>query len=143
MSRIARPSLLVLALIFSLAACSPRELPPQLAATAAAPYILTDSELRTGLYTLVPPAGWRIISGPAEDPYTFQFIAPENDALIVVSNHAQPNPPVPAAASADTLAIQPQTLDLNGTTLHIVLVAPQEALDSLLPLQNALITSIR
>jgi len=68
--------------------CIPaREVPPQLSATPAQSYQVTEDTLTTFLYSVTPPDGWRIIAGPAEDPYTFQFINPDDTALIVLSNH--------------------------------------------------------
>lgn len=69
--------------------CIPaQDVPPQLSATAAPAFIITDKALITDTYTLTPPWGWRVIAGPAENPYTFQFVSPDNDALLMVSDRA-------------------------------------------------------
>jgi hypothetical protein len=126
-----------------LAACSPRELPPQLSYTPGPPYTLDGRTLTTDIYTVETPDGWRVIAGPAEDPYTFQFIAPENDALIVLSDHAIENPPQPM--NADAAALETQTVEARGgeSPLYAVLVAPKDEITTHRPTLDSLIESIR
>ena len=126
-----------------LAACSPRELPPQLSYTPGSPYTLDGHTLTTALYTVEAPDGWRVIAGPAEDPYTFQFVAPDNDALIVLSDHAIENPPQPL--NADAAALETQTIEARGgeSPLYAVLVAPAADIGAHRPTLDALIESIR
>jgi hypothetical protein len=133
---------ILLALLF-LAACIPRELPPQLAYTPGPPYTLDGRTLVTDIYTVETPDGWRVIAGPAEDPYTFQFVAPEDDALIVLSGHAIAEPPQPMNADASTLAAEHVEALAGETPLYAVLVAPEGEIRTYRPLLDALIGSIR
>jgi hypothetical protein len=72
-----------------LSGCIPAQnVPPQLAATAAPPFVITDERLYTERYSVQPPRGWRVIAGAAEDPYTFQFIHPDDTALVGVAVRA-------------------------------------------------------
>ena len=135
-------AVLLLVLLF-LAACSPRELPPQLSYTPGPPYTLDGRTLTTGIYTVEAPDGWRVIAGPAEDPYTFQFVAPDNDALIVVSDHEIENPPQPKSADAAVLETLETGAQAGATPLYAVLVAPADGIQSYRPLLDALIGSIR
>lgn len=134
---------ILLCLLLLLSACSPRETPPQLSFTAAPPYTLTENRLVTGLYTLDTPSGWRVIAGPAQDPYTFQLITPENDALIVVSDRGIDNPPMPSGADASTLEIAAAERNLDGRTIYVVLVAPRAQSDTLIPIRDAVVGSLR
>lgn len=89
-----------LLMLWVLAGCIPaRDVPSQLSATAAPAYSVFGDTLITDIYTVTLPKGWRIIAGPAEDPYTFQFISPDNTALIMVSNRqlTVESLPIPAA----------------------------------------------
>ncbi|MCU0464467.1 MAG: hypothetical protein MUF38_07830 [Anaerolineae bacterium] len=82
-----RRNLFLMYLALALVGCvGAQDVPPQLAATAAPSYSITEAGLNTDRYSIVPPLGWRVIAGPAEDPYTFQFVQPEDTALMVVSD---------------------------------------------------------
>lgn len=133
----------MLILLFLLAACSPRELPPQLSYTPGPPYTLDGRTLITDIYTVQTPAGWRVIAGPAEDPYTFQFVAPDNDTLIVLSDHAIDNPPQPQNADASTLVSENVEAQAADTPLYAVLIAPDGEIDAHRPILDAVIGSIR
>jgi hypothetical protein len=101
MPRIARPNLCCWVLLLALltAACVPaRDVPPQLSATAAPPYVISADGLSTARYQVRPPAGWRVIAGPAQDPYTFQFVNPADSALLVVSDRAMADDALPRPA---------------------------------------------
>lgn len=133
----------IILLLLLLSACSPRELPPQLSFTPGPPYTLDGLTLTTAIYTVEAPDGWRVIAGPAEDPYTFQFVAPEDDALIVLSDHAIENPPLPK--NADAAALETQAVEARGgeSPLYAVLVAPADQITAHRPLLDTLIGSIR
>ena len=133
----------LLLVLFLLAACSPRELPPQLSYTPGPPYTLDGRTLTTAVYTVEAPEGWRVIAGPAEDPYTFQFVAPDNDTLIVLSDHEIDNPPQPLNADATALETQAVEARSGDSPLYAVLVAPSDDIRSYRPLLDALIGSIR
>jgi hypothetical protein len=133
----------MLLILLLLAACSPRELPPQLSYTPGPPYTIDGRTLTTGIYTVETPDGWRVIAGPAEDPYTFQFVAPDNDALIVLSDHEIENPPQPL--NADAAVLETQAVEARGgeSPLYAVLVAPADEIDAHRPTLDTLIESIR
>ena len=124
-------------------ACSPRELPPQLSYTPGPPYTLDGRTLVTDRYIVETPDGWRVIAGPAEDPYTFQFVAPDNDALIVLSDHEITDPPQPLNVGAGTLMTENTQIQTGDTPLYAVLVAPAADIDGHRPTLDELIGSVR
>lgn len=130
-------------MVLLLAACSPRELPPQLAYTPGPAYRLDGQMLITERYSVETPGGWRVIAGPAEDPYTFQFVAPDNEALIVLSDHRIENPPQPLNATASTLAIRRAEAQTGEGPLYAVLTAPAEDIGTQQPVLETLMESIR
>lgn len=133
------PAVPALLLVLLLAACSPRETPPQLAYTPAPAYTLSDRLLTTDVYAVEPPAGWRVIAGPAEDPYTFQFVAPENTAIILVSDHDVAEPPVPLGADAAAISVQ----TVRADEVYVILIASEDAIEALSPVRDAVVTSLR
>ncbi len=130
--------------LFVSAACSPRETPPQLAFTPGPAYRLTDQTLITDLYSVETPPGWRVVAGPAEDPYTFQFVAPDNDAIIVISNHEIATPPVPLGVEAGSV-MSPRTiqLEVGGQAITVMLVAPTTLTEGLTPTLDRVVASLR
>lgn len=137
-----RRALFVLLLLL-LAACAPREVPPQLAYTPGPAYTLTIHELMTEIYTVETPPLWRVIAGPAEDPYTFQFVSPENDASIVLSDHPVDIPPAPLGAERAALAISRTDILLNGRVIYVVLISPPEQEAKLAAVRDAVVASLR
>ena len=130
-------------LVLLLAACTPREVPPQLAYTPGPAYTLTRHELMTELYTVETPPFWRVIAGPAEDPYTFQFVSPENDASIVLSDHPVDTPPAPLGADPAALAISRTDVSLNGRVIYVVLISPPEQEAEYASVRDAVVASLR
>ncbi len=130
-------------LILALAACSPRETPPQLAFTPGPAYTLTDRLLVTGAYTVETPPAWRVIAGPAEDPYTFQFIAPDNDALIVLADHEITDAPRPLSAGEHDMTETTAEGRAGDRRIYAVLVASSADSRALMPLLDAVIASLR
>lgn len=135
---------LLFVILVLLSACSPRETPPQLAFTPGPAYRLTDRTLITDLYSVETPSGWRVIAGPAEDPYTFQFVAPDNDAIIVISNHEITTPPVPLGVDT-TSEMSPRTtqLEVGGQTITVMLVAPSILTEVMTPTLDRVVASLR
>jgi hypothetical protein len=132
------------ALLFMLAmltaGCAPREQPPQLDYTAGPPFTLTDSKLITERYRISTPTGWRVISGPAENPYTFQFVRQDNRALIAISPAPFSEMPLPLALTD----LQPASMSLTreidaGLTLYMVVVADPDSLPDLQSLAQSLL----
>lgn len=131
-----------LAILLTAAGCAPREQPPQLAYTAGPPFTLTDSELITQRYRINTPAGWRVISGPAEDPYTFQFVRQDNRALIAISPAPFSEMPVPLALADSQPASRSLTREINpALTLYMVIVADSDALPDLEAFAQTLLES--
>lgn len=118
-------------------------MPPQLAYTPGPTYHLDARWLTTAIYSVETPDGWRVIAGPAEDPYTFQFVAPDNTALIVVTESELSAPPMPAGTSADALTVETASVEIAGRMLYVILVAPVERQDVFVPIHDAVRDSLR
>ncbi|MBK9124174.1 MAG: hypothetical protein IPM16_13800 [Chloroflexi bacterium] len=133
--------LLVVALLF--AGCAPRESPPQLDFTPGPAYVITEDEVRTAAYTVTTPREWRVIAGPAEDPYTFQLVAPEDRALIALSVRPLDPPPTMQDVALDDLVTRTaQTAGPLGTVYAVLVAAPGE-IDGFAEVLAAVVASVR
>lgn len=81
--------------------CVPADVPPQLAFTAGPPVQVTDQTYSTELFTVDYPAGWRIITAPAESPDFVTFAAPDDRAVIILSLETIESLPALADVPAD------------------------------------------
>ncbi len=140
---------LPLLILCLLVGCIPaRDVPPQLEATAAPAYQFIGETLQTDLYTVTPPEGWRLISGPGQDPYTFQFVNPDNTALIVLSDHVLTSDslPIPAGLSITrdeaTTAVQSAAMG-TGTTIYAGAISHPDSADLLVMVLGQIIESLR
>lgn len=139
-----------LLILWLLVGCIPaRDVPPQLSATPAPSYQVTGDSLITEKYALTPPNGWRLIAGPAEDPYTFQFIAPDNTALIVISDRVLTPEllPLPAALGmereAATAVIQPVIHPDSQRTLYAGYISPPPQAEAIAAELRQLLDTLR
>lgn len=110
-----------LVLLMGLAACVPPRLPPQLAATPGPPVIVTHRVTVAGLFSVRPPGGWHVITGPAAGPPQVVFAPPDSAALIALgTGEGFAAPDLPGATRSAV-----RFLDLgNGLRLEAVLRAP-------------------
>lgn len=145
MRRTVRRSALALSLAaaVSLASCAPRESPPQLEFTPGPAYVITQDELRTDAYTVTTPRDWRVVAGPAEDPYTFQFVAPDNRALIALS--VRPLDPPPVMQGVARSDVEAHTTEVDGAlgTVYAVLVAVRGEIDAFAAVFAEVVASVR
>ena len=103
--------------------CIPAEEPPQLAYTPGPPVVVTDSQYDAGAYTLHYPQGWRVRTGPTEDPLLAFFVAPDERALIMLATAPIDPTPTLNAIPADQQAIERQQVTLNsGLVLYAYLI---------------------
>lgn len=133
----------LLAAVLLITSCAPRESPPQLDFTPGPAYVITEDELRTDAYTVTTPRDWRVIAGPAEDPYTFQLIAPDDRALIALSVRPLDPPPVMQGVALDDLVTRTaETAGPLGAVYGVLVAAPGE-IDGFAEVFAAVVASVR
>lgn len=141
--RNSRGPFVLLAVALAAAGCAPRESLPQFDFTPGPAYVVTKDEVRTDAYTLTTPRQWRVIAGPAEDPYTFQLVAPENRALIALSVRPLDPPPVmQGVALAGVVTRTAQTTGPLGAVYAVLVAAPDE-IDGFAGVFEAVVASVR
>lgn len=133
-----------LSLVCLLVGCG-RIAPPEpldlLAQTAGAPVIAdADGRVRTSLFSVDAPHGWRTITSSAIDPLTLTFAAPDNCALMIVSTTPITLPELPC--EADEFTTRETTITTNDTPLYIAGIIAQPQADSFQPLFETLVDSI-
>lgn len=109
--------------LLALAACVPPRLPPQLEATPGPPVIVADRVTVAGLFSVRPPAGWRVITGPASGPPQVVFAPADSAALIALGvgeGFAAPDLPGAERSAARSLDIG------NGLRVEAILRAPAD-----------------
>jgi hypothetical protein len=124
-----------------LAACVPASPPPQLAHTPGAPVVVTNERLYTQYFSVVRPAGWRVTTSAANVPLAVTFVAPEGDALMIVTNLLW-DEPTPEVAPDVTLRRRTEQFTRNGVTLTAYLVAPAAKWDAMTDRFEQVIDSI-
>lgn len=118
-------------LLLILAACSPPQTPEQLNFTPGAPITITDDLYVTGAFSVRYPPGWRVITTPAEAPPGAIFAAPDNAALIVLSISPIGTPPELANVPAERVAVEGDEVVLENVTVHAMLIADRDAINTL------------
>ena len=129
----------VVACLTALAACVPATVPPQLDATPGPAVIVADRVEVAGLFSVQPPAGWRIVTGAAGDPPSVLFIAPDDAALIGIGT--APDYTAPALPGADHSAAR--AVDMDGVQVQVGLRAPDDAPDVFIAVFEQVIASLR
>ncbi|MEO0563209.1 MAG: hypothetical protein AAF125_13965, partial [Chloroflexota bacterium] len=79
--------------LLSVFGCVPAQTPPQLDPTAGPAAQVTDDTIRTAAFEVARPAGWRVITGAADQPPNVILVAPGDAALAFVSAESITNPP--------------------------------------------------
>lgn len=125
--------------VAALTACVPAAVPPQLDATPGPAVIVADRVEVAGLFSVQPPAGWRIITSAAGDPPSVLFIAPDDAALIGVGT--APDYTAPALPGADHSAARAVAVD--GVQVQAALRAPADAPDVFIAAFERVIASLR
>lgn len=119
------------------AGCVPADTPPQLQFTPGAPFTIADGVYRSVAFAVAYPAGWRVITPPAENPRSVIFAAPGDDALIfVTADPDQPPPPLPASP-----AVMLTETHATGVIVSLVTHAEREAMYE--PVWRAVLASVR
>jgi hypothetical protein len=74
--------------------CIPaQELPPQLAFTPGAPLTINATYIQFAGVRVEYPLEWRVITSAAETPESLLLIAPQGDALLMLSRYPAQTPP--------------------------------------------------
>ena len=75
-----------------LASCVPATVPEHLAYTPGPPVLVLDGIYDAGVFTVRYPAGWVIVSSPANQPTALTLVAPDESATIRLSTHPDLEP---------------------------------------------------
>jgi hypothetical protein len=122
-------SLLLFVLILS--ACVPAQLPPQLAYTpGAAAVVDTGLVEMPSSYRIPRLDGWDVQLSAANAPESVILIAPDKQAIIIVS--PDPNYPLPETASipAENRFIVDEVIELSSQPLYLWLMTTSEQSES-------------
>lgn len=122
-----RVSIALLALL-CLTGCASTARPPQLDYTPGPPVRVTDTTYTTQTFTVVYPAGWRVITPAADAPAGGIFVAPDDRALIALSVAPFDTPPTLGGLPPDAQHIEQRTVALDGVTVYVAVVALPDTL---------------
>jgi hypothetical protein len=139
-ARINYASVLGMVLLF-LVGCGPivpATTPPQLAFTPGAPVVVTDRILETADFTVKYPAGWRVVTGAANQLTSAVLVAPDEIATIQLQVGALEN----LSDSDQQTDIRAITL-ANGLIVTAVGRASAENWSQFLPVFEAVIQSVQ
>jgi hypothetical protein len=135
-----------ISLIFLLemsAACVPAERPKFLENTPGPPVEVVGEVYDAEAFTLRYPAGWTVVSSPANQPAAVTLVAPDESATIRVSVHpdleVSPDEDLP---NGMRLHVEQMSLE-RGLTATISLGAPIRQWEALIPVYDAVKQSIR
>jgi hypothetical protein len=129
-------------ILLLLSACIPARTPVQLEYTPGPAVQVMDSTYDAGTFEVAYPDGWRVVTSAAGDPIRVIFVAPENDALIMVGEGLT-EAPAPAGYTGELSSERREiTLD-DGTVIVAILNAPPENWDARLALFERMVESIR
>lgn len=95
-----------LVVLLWLVGCVPATVPPQLGQSVASGVIVTQDRYSAPDFSVMRPDGWRVITSPAEAPYTVIFSSPDNISVIRVSSSGAQGQLRPTALDADTPLVQ-------------------------------------
>lgn len=128
-------------LLLLLSACIPARTPEQLAHTPGPAVQVMDSLYNAGVFEVRIPDGWRVVTSAAGDPIRVIFVAPEDDALIMVGEGLT-EAPAPAGYTGE-LRSERREIELDdGAVIVAILNAPPENWDARLALFERVVGSI-
>lgn len=134
--------LCVFGIIMLLVGCGPlvpATTPPQLAFTPGPPVVVTERVLETADFTVSYPAGWRVVTGAADQPSSAVLVAPDETATIRLQVGILDN-----ETFADNLQTDIRAVTLaNGLTVTAVGRASAENWNLFLPVFEAVIQSLQ
>ena len=137
---IARSSTIILLLLLS--ACIPARTPEQLAHTPGPAVQVMDSTYDAGAFEVMIPDDWRVVTSAAESPISVLFVAPEDDALVMVGEGLT-EAPAPAGYTGELRSERGEVALEDGTVIVAILNAPLENWDARLALFERVVESIR
>lgn len=132
----------VVCLLLLLAACIPARTPEQLVHTPGPAVQVMDSSYHAGAFEVMIPDGWRVVTSAAESPIRVLFVAPEDDALIMVGEGLT-EAPVPAGYTGDLRSERREIPLDDGTVIVAILNAQPENWDARLELFEHVVESVR
>ena len=130
-------------LTFLFAACTPASPPANLDATPGAAAVVTRDTYRNDLFSVEYPAGWRVITSPADAPPSVTFVAPGDCGLVIVSSAPLDSVPTsPACADAD-FTVDQREVPLGDATVTVAASAPDAEWTALQAVMDRIARSVR
>jgi len=133
----------LLCLLGIFAACVPAEVPEFLENTPGPPVEIVGEVYDAGVFRLRYPAGWTVVSSPANQPAAVTLVAPDESATIRVSVH----PDLELSPDEDLpngMRLHAEQISLErGLTATISLGAPIRQWEVLMPVYDAVVESVR
>ena len=128
-------------LIISLGACVPAQVPPQLAHTPGPAVVVAAGEVRLGRFTAWLPPGWQVITSAASDTPSVIILAPDEDALMMLSE-AITEAPAPAVSGPVTTLERQLSF---GDNLHVTVTlnSAADAVTRYQPIFQQVLESVR
>jgi len=130
-------------LLLLLAACVPAATPTLLSYTPGPSVTVLDETYDAGVFTVRFPAGWVVVSGPANQPAAVTFVSPDESATIRLSTRADIEPaPDETLPTGMRLHMEQVTLE-DGVLVTMTLGAPAGRWDTYLSVFEAVMESVR
>jgi hypothetical protein len=148
--QVARPHLekksgrwLVTGVLALLAACVPATVPKHLAYTPGAPVLILDGLYDAGVFTVGYPAGWVVVSSPANQPSAVTLVAPDESATIRLSTHPGLEP-MPDEDLPNGMRLHMRQVTLaDGTVVTLTLGAPIAEWEAYLAVFETVVESVQ
>lgn len=119
-----------------LAACVPATVPANLDDTPGPPVIVAGGWYRGAVFSARYPDGWRIVTGEAQRPQSVIFVAPDDASTITLQLGDTP-------ITGDTVRLAQQIKLAEGVTVSAALASPDAAWETLRPVYENTIASLR
>jgi len=118
------PKSIALLLLMVLSACVPANVPKHLSYTPGPPVLALDGMYDAGVFSVRYPAGWVVVSSPANQPAAVTLVAPDESGIIRLSTH--PNlEPMPDEDLPSGMRLHTEQIALSDSTmLTLTLGAP-------------------
>lgn len=95
--------------VLVLAGCVPAKVPPQLIATPGVAVVVQGGRYETAVFSAAYPAGWRVITSPANEPPFVILASPDQCTIILLSTDPRPAPDAGLCARAETRTVSAET----------------------------------
>lgn len=134
--------LMLIVLAWGVGGCVPARVPPHLSHTPGPSVIVTDGRYTSAAFGVMRPAGWRVITSPADTPPSVIFVAPDDRALVMVAVQPITQPPAPTHDEGEILREAYHEPRIDGRELYVYAAAPADMWDEMAALTDDLIASL-